>query len=258
MDSDGNDYINTAFPRHEPDDDVLELPHEKQVNDLLAWHIGLLNLRWYVKPRSTCWFEEYLFNIYTPDMFYDILRMRRGTFERLVYDMRLHIQRQHTHWRQPIGQEKKVVVALFKLMHGVPIPLVADKAALGKSTVHGILRQVCSAISNNFGHLIAWPVGRRLARVTAAFQTKQWFPNCIGAIDGSHVYIATPPNNIVAANHRNRHKSCFPYSCKELWIASAISHPLTLASPTPSTTRLTSSPRSYTARWRRGNGRLPR
>ena len=140
-------------------------------------------------------------------MFYDILIMRRRTFDRIVQDLRPFIQGQHTHWRAPIGVEKKVVVTLFKLMHGVSIPLVADKAALGKSTVHGILRQVCSAISCNFGHLIAWPTGRRLARVTAAFHSKQWLPNCIGAIDGTHVYISAPPNSIVAADHRNRNKS---------------------------------------------------
>ena len=105
-------------------------------------------------------------------MFYDILRMRRSTFDRLVQNLRPFIQGQNTHWRQPIGVDKKVVVTLFKLMHGSSIPLVADKAALGKSTVHDILRQVCSAISANFGHLIAWPSGRRLARVTTAFQTK--------------------------------------------------------------------------------------
>ena len=101
------------------------------------------------------------------------------------------------------------MVTLFNLMHGVSIPLVADKAALGKSTVHGILRQVCSAISNHFGHLIAWPSGHRLMRITSAFQSKQWFPNCIGAIDGSHIYVAAPSNTIVAANHRNRNKSFF-------------------------------------------------
>lgn len=106
-----------------------------------------------------------------------------------------------------LGLKKKVVVTLFKLMHGVSIPLVADKAALGKSTVHGILRQVCVAISHNFGHLIAWPVGRRLSKVTAAFQAKQWMPNCIGAIDGTHIYISAPPNSIVAVDHRNRNKS---------------------------------------------------
>ena len=181
--------------------------HLQGVFNLLAFDIGIQAAKWYVKPRSTCWFEEYLFKIYTPDMFYDILRMRRATFERLVHDLRPFIQGQPTHWRQPIGVEKKVVVTLFKLMHGVCIPLVADKAALGKSTVHGILRQVCSAISNNFGHMIAWPAGHRLARVTSAFQAKQRMPNCIGAIDGSHVYIAAPPNSVAAADHRNRYKT---------------------------------------------------
>ena len=133
--------------------------------------------------------------------------MRRRTFDRLVQDLRPYIQGQHTHWRQPIGVEKKVVVTLFKLMHGVSIPLVADKAALGKSTVHEILRQVCSAISKHFGHLLAWPVGRRLTRTAEGFQAKQWFPNCIGAIDGSHIYVAAPTNTIVASDHRNRNKS---------------------------------------------------
>ena len=127
----------------------------------------------------------------------------------IVHDLRPFIQGQHTHWRQPIGVEKKVVVTIFKLMHGVSIPLVANKAALGKSIVSDILRKVCTAITNNFGHLIAWHVGRRLARVTAGFQSKQWFPNCSGAIDGLHIYIASPSNTIVAADHRNRNKSFF-------------------------------------------------
>ena len=207
---DGDDISSierTARGRHEADEVALHHPHAKQVADLLAWHIGVENARWYVKPRSTCWFDEYLFSIYTPNMFYDILRMRRRTFDRLVNDLRPHIQGQHTHWREPIGVEKKVVVTLFKLMHGASIPLVADKAALGKSTVGEILRQVCSAITIHFGHLIAWPVGRRLTRVASASQAKQWLPNCIGAIDGSHIYIASPSNTIVAADHRNRYKS---------------------------------------------------
>ena len=192
---------------HATEENATENAHPTQIYNLLACHMSAQDARWYVKPRSTCWFEEYLFQIYTPDMFYDILRMRRATFDRLVHNLRPFIQGHSTHWRQPIGVEKKVVVTLFKLMHGVSIPLVADKAALGKSTVHDILRLVCSAISANFGHLIAWPHGRRLARVTTDFQAKQLMPNCIGAIDGSHVFIAAPPNSVVAADHRNRYKT---------------------------------------------------
>ena len=154
--------------RYDVEDDASREPHVKQLLDLIAWHIGVMESTWYVKPRSTCWFEEYLFKIYTPDMFYDILRMRRQTFDKLVHDLRPFIQGQAMHWRQPIGVEKKLVVTLFKLMHGVCIPLVADRAALGKSTVHEILRQVCSAISTHFGYLIAWPTGRRLVRTRRA------------------------------------------------------------------------------------------
>ena len=207
LDSDCLDMSHGILQEHASDDDAMQHSHHKHIYDLIAWHLSAQDERWYVKPRSTCWFEEYLFEIYTPDMFYDILRMRRTTFDRLVHDLRPFIQGQSTHWRQPIGVEKKIVVTLFKLMHGVSIPLVADKAALGKSTVHDILRQVCSAISTNLGHLIAWPHGRRLARVTADFQAKQGMPNCIGAIDGSHVYISAPPNSVVAADHRNRYKT---------------------------------------------------
>ena len=101
------------------------------------------------------------------------------------------------------------MVILFKFMHGVSIHLVADKATLGKSIVHSILRQVCSAISSNFGYLIAWPTGRRLMWLVSAFRAKQLFPNCIGVIDGSHIYVAAPSKTIVAADHRNINKSFF-------------------------------------------------
>jgi hypothetical protein len=124
---------------NESDENTLEHPHRTQIFDLLAWHVHALDAKWYVKPRSMYWFDEYLFNIYTLDMFYDILRMRRRTFDRLVQNLGPFIQGHHTHWREPIAMEKKIVVALYKLMHGVSIALVADKATIGKSTVHQIL-----------------------------------------------------------------------------------------------------------------------
>ena len=66
---------------------------------------------------------------------------------------------------------------------------------------------MCLAISVHFGHLISWPVGQRLQRIAAAFQSKQLFPNSIGAMDGSHIYISSPSSTIVATDHRNRYKS---------------------------------------------------
>ena len=88
-----------SLSRCAPEEEALENPHDKQVMDLLAWQVDVLDAKWYVKPMSTCWFEGYLLNIYTPDMFYDILRMRRKTFDRLIHVLRPFIEGQHTHTR---------------------------------------------------------------------------------------------------------------------------------------------------------------
>lgn len=85
--------------RHEHEEVALEHPHVKQIFYLIAWHIGVIDAKWYVKPRLTYWFEEYFFNIYTRDVFCDILRMRRRTFDMLVHDLWPFIQGQYTHWR---------------------------------------------------------------------------------------------------------------------------------------------------------------
>lgn len=65
----------------------MEFLHAKQIIDLLALRIRVVDDAWYSKPRSTCWFCKYLYKIYTPDMFYDIMRMKRMTFDRLVRDL---------------------------------------------------------------------------------------------------------------------------------------------------------------------------
>ena len=44
----------TTLDRHVTEEDALEDPHARQIMDLLTWHIGVEDARWYVKPRSTC------------------------------------------------------------------------------------------------------------------------------------------------------------------------------------------------------------
>jgi hypothetical protein len=48
---------------------------------------------------------------------------------------------------------------------------------------------------------------KKIGKGYCCIHAKQWLPNCIGVIDGTHVYISAPPNSIVAADHRNRNKS---------------------------------------------------
>lgn len=115
-----------------------------------------------------------------------------------------------------------MVLTLYKLIHDPTIPLVMDKMEVGRSKVHDILHLVCMVICNHLGHLVVWYVGRGLARITREFQAKNWFPNCIGVIDGSHIYINAPPNTIVATDHQNN-KSFF-ILLQEVVDLSATSH----------------------------------
>ena len=140
----------------------------------------------------------------------------------------------------------------FQQVGAQPLPIYTRptyKAALGKSTVHKILRQVCSTISNHFRHLIPWSVGWRLIWIASVFQSKQCFPNCIGVIDGLYIYIAAPSNTIVAttATDKNHFLSCY----RVLWIKNVTSHPSTLVSHDPYIIVHTSNARNSTARWKR-------
>lgn len=74
----------------------------------------------------------------------------------LVFDLVPFIKGQLTQWTQLIRVEKKVVVTLFKLTHDCSMTLVADKAAIGRSTVYNILQLVYPTLCAHFEHLIAW------------------------------------------------------------------------------------------------------
>lgn len=48
----------------------LEHPHNKQLTNVVAWLVGVMNDHWYIKPRSTHCFDKFLFDMYTLDQFY--------------------------------------------------------------------------------------------------------------------------------------------------------------------------------------------
>ncbi|XP_060868397.1 uncharacterized protein LOC132943422 [Metopolophium dirhodum] len=58
---------------------------------------------------------------------------------------------------------------------------------LGFSTVREIVKEVCDAIWNRLGPIVMPPPTEEMWKNVAAKYKKMWhFPNCIGAIDGSH------------------------------------------------------------------------
>jgi hypothetical protein len=66
--------------------------------------------------------------------------------------------------------------------------------AIGEWTIHDILCSIVPAIIQCLGYNIRWPTRERLRKVTIEFQQKQGLPNCIGAMDKTHIEIRIPTN----------------------------------------------------------------
>ena len=63
----------------------------------------------------------------------------------------------------------------------------------GKSTACVIVNEVCGAIVTLLMPLyIKWPCGERLEETVTGFRSKWKFPQCVGAIDGTHIEIVAP------------------------------------------------------------------
>ena len=94
--------------------------------------------------------------------------------------------------RRAIRGKKKVAVGLYWYGHGCTYFNLSEKFGIGESTAHEIVAEFTSVIHRNLGHLLQWPTGDHMVEVSRKFEAYRGLPNCIGAIDCSHVNITTP------------------------------------------------------------------
>ena len=92
--------------------------------------------------------------------------------------------------RKAITVEKRVQ---WFLATGVDYRTVSQLFGVSKSSVRVCGHQVCSAIVTcllpKYIHI---PSGSALTENVEAFKTQYGFPQCVGAVDGSHIPIVSP------------------------------------------------------------------
>lgn len=82
------------------------------------------------------------------------------------------------------------------MSQGVTPQFIAWSYKLGKSTVHGIILETCTAIWSTLGPIYVKPPNTdEYKRIAADFWRLWQMPNCIGAVDGKHITIKRPPNS---------------------------------------------------------------
>ena len=160
-----------------------------------------LERRLWVKPRSASFFQDIVPGWNDGD-FKVNFRVSRATFAYLVNELQPALERQDF-LRSSIPVDQRVAIALWRLGTNIEYRSISHLFGVGLSSACVIVHQVCKAIVDILGpQYIKLPQGEGWQAVVDGFRQRWQFPQCAGAIDGSHIPIIAPP--VHAKDYYNR------------------------------------------------------
>ena len=155
------------------------------------------------KERSAEWWSNAIVGNYGESWWRENLRMSKETFLILCNELRPHIERQMTRFRQPISVEARLALTIWRLGTNVEYRTIAGLFGLGRSTVGEIVVDTCDAISCHLmSKYVKMPQDEHLREVIDGFERRWGFPQTVGAIDGTHMPILKPQDS--ASDYFNR------------------------------------------------------
>lgn len=103
---------------------------------------------------------------------------------------------------------KRVAIYLYYIADESRMRKIANAFGISKSTASVIIRQVAAAISCTMAHYIQLPeTEEEVKEKVTGFYNDHGFPQCIGAIDGTHVGIRRPKENSTDYINKNNNFS---------------------------------------------------
>ena len=98
------------------------------------------------------------------------------------------IEKSNTSMRKAIPLQKRVSIALWFLSTNSDFRTISHLFGVSKASVCLITKDVCVCIVDHLlPRYIRMPCGDALKQVVAGFKDKLGFPQCVGAIDGTHI-----------------------------------------------------------------------
>lgn len=156
----------------------------------------------WIRERSSHWWEHIALHFSRKDWLGNF-RMSRQTFTYICGKLRHSIERKDTNMRKAVTMEKRIAMALWFLATGADFRTIAHLFGVSKSIVCITVKEVCHTIVRDLlPEYIRVPTGRALKRVIQGFKQDYGFPQCAGAVDGTHIPIQSPPE--CPADYYNR------------------------------------------------------
>ena len=150
-----------------------------------------------MKPRNHTFFDEAV-REWSNEEWKSNFRVSRETFRVLCTKLKPSLKRRMV-VREPLSVEERVAITLWRLGTNVELRTLSHLFGVEISTTCAVLRDVCTAIVEMLAtRFITIPSGNDLKAVVDGF------PQCVEAIDGSHIPIIAPKEN--AMDYFNRKK----------------------------------------------------
>uniref|UniRef100_A0A8C3J0A7 DDE Tnp4 domain-containing protein n=1 Tax=Chrysemys picta bellii TaxID=8478 RepID=A0A8C3J0A7_CHRPI len=138
---------------------------------------------------STEWWDHIIMHVWDDEQWLQNFQLRKATFMGQRDELAPALQRKDTRMRAALSLEKGVAIALWKLATPDCYQSVANQFGVGKSTVGLVLMEVCGVIN----HILLRKTVTlgKMHDIVDGF-AQMGFPNCGGAIVGTHIPILAP------------------------------------------------------------------
>lgn len=142
--------------------------------------------------RSSEWWDN-IVPTFTDRQWLENFRMSEDTFIFLCNKLRPALARQDTRFRHCVPLTKQVAIALWKFATGSEYQTIAHLFGVGRTTVWKCVQDFCAATETLLvPEQIRIPDESTFSEMAASNECRWGLPQCVGAIDGSHIPIIAP------------------------------------------------------------------
>ena len=143
--------------------------------------------------RSGNWWDHIVLETFSPQDWIENFCLSKAIFDHLCTQLTPYIQYCNTHLRDTISVKKHVAITLWTLGSPAEYRTVAHLFGVGRSTVCEVVHETCQAIVNHLlPKYIHFPSVAQQQQYINDFENRWGVPQCIGAIDGSHIPVSPP------------------------------------------------------------------